>query len=122
MTPDPAIQAEIDVLNAQLQPILGTTVGQATKAIPRSDQCGRADGRLCKSLIGNVVTDSMRDRLRLDRRAVRDHEFGRPARRADLPGRWWRDRVLPHRRATSVPLSPGARCWRSCRSATSCPR
>ena len=29
---------------------------------PRSDQCGRADGRLCESLLGNVVTDAMRDR------------------------------------------------------------
>jgi 2',3'-cyclic-nucleotide 2'-phosphodiesterase (5'-nucleotidase family)/predicted AlkP superfamily phosphohydrolase/phosphomutase len=62
ITPDPAIQAEIDVLNAQLQPILGTVVGQATKAIPRADQCARGDGRLCESLVGNVVTDAMRDR------------------------------------------------------------
>ncbi|MDF2735241.1 MAG: putative 5-nucleotidase [Chloroflexota bacterium] len=62
ITPDPAIQAEIDALNAQLQPILGTVIGQASKAISRADQCGRADGRLCESLVGNVVTDAMRDR------------------------------------------------------------
>ena len=62
ITPDPAIQAAINALNAQLQPILGTVIGQATKAIPRADQCGRADGRLCESLIGDVVTDAMRDR------------------------------------------------------------
>ena len=62
ITPDPAIQAEIDVLNAQLQPILGTVIGQSTKAISRADQCGRADGRLCESLVGNVVTDAMVDR------------------------------------------------------------
>ena len=62
VTPDPTIQAEIDDLNAQLQPILGTVIGQSTKAISRADQCGRADGRLCESLIGDVVTDAMRDR------------------------------------------------------------
>jgi 2',3'-cyclic-nucleotide 2'-phosphodiesterase (5'-nucleotidase family) len=58
--PDPAVQAMIDELNAQLAPILGTVIGQSTVAIPRSDSCGRADGRLCESLIGDVVTDAMR--------------------------------------------------------------
>ena len=62
VTPDPAIQAEIDILNAQLQPILGTVIGQSSKAISRADQCARADGRLCESLVGNVVTDAMVDR------------------------------------------------------------
>ena len=28
--------------------------------IPRADSCGRADGRLCESLIGNITADSMR--------------------------------------------------------------
>jgi 2',3'-cyclic-nucleotide 2'-phosphodiesterase (5'-nucleotidase family) len=28
--------------------------------IPRADSCGRADGRLCESLIGDVTTDAMR--------------------------------------------------------------
>jgi 2',3'-cyclic-nucleotide 2'-phosphodiesterase (5'-nucleotidase family)/predicted AlkP superfamily phosphohydrolase/phosphomutase len=60
VTPDAAIQARIDQLNAQLAPILATQIGSATKAIPRADQCGRADGRLCESLVGNVTTDSMR--------------------------------------------------------------
>ena len=60
VTPDPAIQARIDDLNNQLKPILGTQIGSATKAIPRADQCGRADGRLCESLVGNVTTDAMR--------------------------------------------------------------
>jgi 2',3'-cyclic-nucleotide 2'-phosphodiesterase (5'-nucleotidase family) len=60
VTPDPTIQARIDQLNAQLRPILGATIGNATKFIPRADQCGRPDGRLCESLIGNVVTDAMR--------------------------------------------------------------
>jgi 2',3'-cyclic-nucleotide 2'-phosphodiesterase (5'-nucleotidase family)/predicted AlkP superfamily phosphohydrolase/phosphomutase len=62
VTPDPAIQAMIDELTAALAPILGTQIGEATKPIPRADQCGRLDGRLCESLIGNVTTDAMRDK------------------------------------------------------------
>jgi 2',3'-cyclic-nucleotide 2'-phosphodiesterase (5'-nucleotidase family) len=62
ITPDAAIQAEIDDLTTQLQPILGTVVGQSSKAIPRADQCGTGNGRTCESLVGDVVTDSMRDR------------------------------------------------------------
>ena len=62
ITPDPTIQARIDELNAELQPILGTVIGESTKAISRADQCARADGRLCESLVGNVATDAMRAR------------------------------------------------------------
>jgi 2',3'-cyclic-nucleotide 2'-phosphodiesterase (5'-nucleotidase family)/predicted AlkP superfamily phosphohydrolase/phosphomutase len=60
VTPDPDIQAEIDDLNEQLAPILSPVVGNSTVFIPRSDSCGRVDGRLCESLIGDSVTDSMR--------------------------------------------------------------
>jgi 2',3'-cyclic-nucleotide 2'-phosphodiesterase (5'-nucleotidase family) len=60
VTPDAAIQAEIDALNVELAPILGTVVGSSTKAIPRADQCGNPDGRTCESLVGNVTTDAMR--------------------------------------------------------------
>ncbi len=60
VTADPAIQGEIDALNAQLQPILGTVVGSSSVEILRSDVCGRADGRLCESLVGDVTTDAMR--------------------------------------------------------------
>jgi 2',3'-cyclic-nucleotide 2'-phosphodiesterase (5'-nucleotidase family) len=60
VTPDPAIQAMIDDLNRQLAPILGTVIGSSTVAVPRSDSCGRADGRLCESRVGNVVTDALR--------------------------------------------------------------
>src|SRR4029453_17520688 len=60
ITPDPAIQARIDELNAALTPIMSTQIGASTRAIPRSDSCGRGDGRLCESLVGNVVTDAMR--------------------------------------------------------------
>jgi 2',3'-cyclic-nucleotide 2'-phosphodiesterase (5'-nucleotidase family) len=60
ITPDPAIQARIDELNAQLGPILNTEIGSSTKFIPRADQCGGSTGRTCESLVGNVVTDAMR--------------------------------------------------------------
>jgi 2',3'-cyclic-nucleotide 2'-phosphodiesterase (5'-nucleotidase family) len=60
VTPNPAIQARIDELNAQLAPIFNTVIGSSTVAVPRSDACGNAIGRTCESLIGNVVTDSMR--------------------------------------------------------------
>ncbi len=60
VTADPAIQAEIDNLNAQLAPILGTVIGSSNRFIPRADACGNADGRTCESLVGNVVADSMR--------------------------------------------------------------
>ena len=60
VTADPTIQAEIDALNAQLQPILGTVIGNSAIPILRSDVCGRVDGRLCESLVGNVTTDAMR--------------------------------------------------------------
>ena len=60
VTPDPAIQARIDELNAQLAPILGTAIGSSTKYIPRADQCGTSNGRTCESLVGNVTTDSIR--------------------------------------------------------------
>ena len=61
ITPDPAIQAEITDLNAQLAPILNIQVGNSTKAIPRADQCGQSAGRFCESLVGNVVADAQRE-------------------------------------------------------------
>jgi 2',3'-cyclic-nucleotide 2'-phosphodiesterase (5'-nucleotidase family) len=60
MTPDAEILAKLNDLQTQLQPILGTQIGQATVAIPRADACGTANGRTCESLIGDVVTDAMR--------------------------------------------------------------
>ncbi|HEX7312285.1 MAG TPA: 5'-nucleotidase C-terminal domain-containing protein [Gaiellaceae bacterium] len=60
ITPDAEIQAKIDDLNNQLKPILGQTIGQSSVEILRSDVCGRVDGRLCESLVGDVVTDAMR--------------------------------------------------------------
>jgi 2',3'-cyclic-nucleotide 2'-phosphodiesterase (5'-nucleotidase family) len=60
VTPDPAIQTEINALNTQLQPILGTVIGTSSVQILRSDVCGRVDGRLCESLVGDTTTDAMR--------------------------------------------------------------
>ena len=60
VTPDPAIQARINQLNAQLGPILNTLIGNSTVFIPRTDACGNTAGRTCESLVGNVVADSMR--------------------------------------------------------------
>ena len=61
VTPDPAIQAEIDELNAaaRADPRDGRSASRRVEIL-RSDQCGSVDGRLCESLVGNVVTDAMR--------------------------------------------------------------
>ncbi|BCS32132.1 bifunctional metallophosphatase/5'-nucleotidase [Luteitalea sp. TBR-22] len=66
VTPDPAVAALVDSYRAQLVPILNTQIGNATRVIPRSDVCGRADGRLCESLVGNVIADAMRVRYGTD--------------------------------------------------------
>jgi 2',3'-cyclic-nucleotide 2'-phosphodiesterase (5'-nucleotidase family) len=60
VTPDPAIQAMIDDLNAQLAPIFSTVIGSSSRYVPRADACGRADGRLCESLVGDITTDALR--------------------------------------------------------------
>ncbi len=60
VTPDPDIQAYIDDLNAQLAPIFSTIIGDSNRFVPRADACGRADGRLCESLVGNITTDALR--------------------------------------------------------------
>lgn len=66
VTPDPSIVALLAPYRAQLAPILNTQLGTSSVAIPRSDSCGRADGRLCESLVGNTVTDAMRTRYGTD--------------------------------------------------------
>jgi 2',3'-cyclic-nucleotide 2'-phosphodiesterase (5'-nucleotidase family) len=66
VTRDPAIQAYIDQLNAELIPILTPLVGYSTRVIPRSDSCGRSDGRWCESLIGDLTTDALRMTYSLD--------------------------------------------------------
>lgn len=66
VTPDQAIVDLLAPYRAALAPILNTGVGSSTLAVPRTDSCGRADGRLCESLVGNVVTDAMRTRYGTD--------------------------------------------------------
>lgn len=60
ITPDATIQQRIDALNAQLPALVSVVIGSSTRFIPRSDACGNGDGRLCESLVGDVVTDAMR--------------------------------------------------------------
>jgi 2',3'-cyclic-nucleotide 2'-phosphodiesterase (5'-nucleotidase family)/predicted AlkP superfamily phosphohydrolase/phosphomutase len=60
VTPDAAIQAKIDELNAALAPIFSTQIGSSTVFVPRGDACGNEIGRTCESLVGNTVTDAMR--------------------------------------------------------------
>jgi 2',3'-cyclic-nucleotide 2'-phosphodiesterase (5'-nucleotidase family) len=66
VVPDPTIQAQIDYLNVQLAPIFNTVIGSSTVKIPRADSCGRADGRLCESLIGDVAADALRKTYNTD--------------------------------------------------------
>jgi 2',3'-cyclic-nucleotide 2'-phosphodiesterase (5'-nucleotidase family) len=60
MEPDPAIQARINELNAELAPVLSAVIGESTRFIPRADACGTGNGRTCESLVGNVVADALR--------------------------------------------------------------
>lgn len=41
--------------------VLNTTVGTSTVRIPRADSCGAGNGWTCESLIGDVVTDALRN-------------------------------------------------------------
>lgn len=66
VTPNPTIQAYLDGLNTQLAPIFNTETGTSTVKIPRSDACGRSDGRLCESLIGDLSTDALRKAYNTD--------------------------------------------------------
>jgi 2',3'-cyclic-nucleotide 2'-phosphodiesterase (5'-nucleotidase family) len=63
---DPTIQAFIDDLNTQLAPIFNTVIAQSSVYVPRADACGRADGRLCESLIGDIATDAYRAKYDTD--------------------------------------------------------
>ena len=60
VTPDPAILAMLQPYRDALAPIFGEVVGASSRAVSRADACGRSDGRLCESLVGNIVTDAMR--------------------------------------------------------------
>ena len=66
VTADPTIQGQIDSRNAILFPILSAHVGDSTKFLPRADQCGGSSGRLCESLIGNVIAEAQRAKYGTD--------------------------------------------------------
>lgn len=66
VTPDAAIAAMVDSYRQQLAPILNVPTGSSSRIIPRADACGQSAGRTCESLVGNVVTDSMRFRYGVD--------------------------------------------------------
>lgn len=59
VTPDPAVVAMLAPYRSALAPILGVQLGTSSVVVPRADICGRSDGRLCESLIGDIVTDAM---------------------------------------------------------------
>ena len=60
VTPNAAIASMIEGYRTQIAPIMSVQIGTSTVRVPRADSCGRSDGRLCESLVGNVVTDAMR--------------------------------------------------------------
>ncbi len=66
VTPDPDVTKLVNDYRAQLQPILGTVIGNAERPILRSDACGNSAGRTCESLVGNVTTDAIRLRYGTD--------------------------------------------------------
>jgi 2',3'-cyclic-nucleotide 2'-phosphodiesterase (5'-nucleotidase family) len=58
----PPDQAVVDMLapyRTALAPILGVQLGVSGVVVPRADKCGNSNGRLCESLVGNIVTDAM---------------------------------------------------------------
>lgn len=66
VSPDPVIVAMLQPYRDQLGPIFNTVLGTSNVFIPRADSCGRGDGRLCESLVGNVTTDALRTRYVTD--------------------------------------------------------
>ena len=64
--PDPALEAMLDPFRAELIPILSQVAGFSAVAIPHSDKCGTDNGRTCESLLGNAVTDAMRETYETD--------------------------------------------------------
>ena len=120
VTPDPAIQAKIDALNAQLAPILNVQIGASTKAIPRTDQCGNTAGRTCESLVGNVVTDAMRTTYTASACSSPSRTRAVSATTLTCPTRRHRGRLLPvvlaaavpdHARSVARPCSRSGTSW-----------
>ena len=89
VTPNAAIQAKIDGLNAQLAPIFNKEVGKSTVVIPRGRRVRGVDRPRRRQ--GLRVADR-RPRDRRDPLGLRDglraDQLGRPPRRPDVPDRW----------------------------------
>jgi 2',3'-cyclic-nucleotide 2'-phosphodiesterase (5'-nucleotidase family) len=60
------IEQMLQPYREQLAPIMNEVIGYSDVAIPRTDSCGNTNGRICESLIGNVITDAMRLRYAAD--------------------------------------------------------
>lgn len=61
VTPDAELQRYVDDLNTRLRPILGRVIGDSAVQVLRTDACGNTASRLCESLVGNTVTDALRE-------------------------------------------------------------
>jgi 2',3'-cyclic-nucleotide 2'-phosphodiesterase (5'-nucleotidase family) len=57
---DPAVVAMLQPYRDQLTPIFSAVIGESDVRVPRADLCGNGDGRTCESLVGDLITDSMR--------------------------------------------------------------
>ena len=115
VTPDPAIQAMIDDLNAAA----GADLQHGDRQLdgysparrflrPRGWPAVRIADRRCDD---RCAAHDLHHRLR-------HHQLGRPARRPDLPDHGRRRRLLPGLTPRRRTRSRAARCWRCCRSAT----
>lgn len=60
VTPDPAVVAMLQPYRDQLAPIFSAVIGESDVRVPRADLCGGSTGRTCESLVGDLITDSMR--------------------------------------------------------------
>jgi 2',3'-cyclic-nucleotide 2'-phosphodiesterase (5'-nucleotidase family) len=66
VTPDPKIVQAMQPYRDALGPIFSTQIGTSNLAIPRADSCGNGNGRTCESLIGNLITDAIRETYDVD--------------------------------------------------------
>jgi 2',3'-cyclic-nucleotide 2'-phosphodiesterase (5'-nucleotidase family) len=64
--PDVAIEEMLDPFRQELIPILSEVIGSSTVEIPHADKCGTSNGRSCESLVGNTITDAMRETYETD--------------------------------------------------------
>jgi 2',3'-cyclic-nucleotide 2'-phosphodiesterase (5'-nucleotidase family) len=64
--PDQDIEDMLAPFRAELIPILSEVIGSSTVEIPHADKCGTSNGRSCESLVGNSITDAMRETYETD--------------------------------------------------------